>query len=320
MSRHPLRVDLAALARRLPARPLTRFAPSPTGWLHLGHLVNAIYVWGVARALNGRVLLRIEDHDRGRCRREYESGLLEDLEWLGLVPDLGDPAQYRAGRCDLRQSDNKNAYLSAVGALQQLNLVYACDCSRKDIAREVPDLFNEEMRYPGTCRARELEPGPGVGTRVVLGPGEERFDDALLGPQSQTPDEQCGDLLIRDRLGQWTYQFAVTVDDYRQGVDLVVRGEDLLDSTGRQIRLARLLGRATPPVFLHHPLIRKPSGEKLSKASGDTGLRDLRAGGATPQALLGEAAFRAGLLEQPREVAVDELAALIASPTHCHPE
>jgi glutamyl-Q tRNA(Asp) synthetase len=157
-------------------------------------------------------------------------------------------------------------------------------------------------------------PGPGVGLRVVLGPGQERFDDALLGPQSQTPDAQCGDLLIRDRLGQWTYQFAVTVDDYRQGVDLVIRGEDLLDSTGRQIRLAQLLGRATPPVFLHHPLVRKPGGDKLSKASGDTGLRDLRAAGAAPQELLGEAAFRAGLLDERRPVAVGELAELVARP------
>ena len=279
-----------------------------------------MYVWGVARALDGRVLLRIEDHDRSRCRPEYEAGLLEDLEWLGLVPDLGDPAEYRAGRSEFRQSDSAAVYTRAVCELGERAHVYGCDCSRKDIAREVPDLLNEEMRYPGTCRERGLEPGPGVGIRVVLGPGEERFDDALLGPQSQTPKEQCGDLLIRDRLGQWTYQFAVTVDDYRQEVDLVIRGEDLLDSTGRQIRLARLLGRAAPPVFLHHPLIRRPSGEKLSKASGDTGLRDLRAAGATPQALLGEAAFRAGLLERVRDVRVDELPALITSPTGCHPE
>ena len=116
--------------------------------------------------------------------------------------------------------------------------------------------------------------------------GTETFADLELGQQSQNPAEQCGDLLIRDRLGNWTYQFAVTVDDWRQDIDLVIRGVDLLASTGRQIRLARLLGRATPPSFLHHPLIMKSATQKLSKADGDTGVRDLRAAGWTPAKVL----------------------------------
>jgi glutamyl-tRNA synthetase/glutamyl-Q tRNA(Asp) synthetase len=107
----------------------------------------------------------------------------------------------------------------------------------------------------------------------------ERFDDRRLGPQAQRPSAQCGDVLARDRDGNWTYQFAVAVDDWRQGVNLIVRGEDLLDSTGRQIQLARLLGRRDPPVFLHHPLIMKSETQKLSKSDGDTGIRDLRAKG-----------------------------------------
>jgi glutamyl-tRNA synthetase/glutamyl-Q tRNA(Asp) synthetase len=111
---------------------------------------------------------------------------------------------------------------------------------------------------------------------------DETFDDLRLGRQSQNPAAQCGDLLIRDRIGNWTYQFAVTVDDWRQHIDLIVRGVDLLASTGRQIRLARLLGRATPPAFLHHPLIMKSPTQKLSKSDGDTGVRDLRARGWTP--------------------------------------
>ena len=111
--------------------------------------------------------------------------------------------------------------------------------------------------------------------------GDEVFDDALLGRLTQTPAEQCGDLLVRDRDGHWTYQFAVTVDDLRQGVTLVIRGSDLVSSTGRQVLLARMLGRTTP-VFLHHPLIHDGRGEKLSKSAGDTGVRELRAAGLTP--------------------------------------
>ncbi len=109
-----------------------------------------------------------------------------------------------------------------------------------------------------------------------IDPGVERFDDLRLGPQVQDPAAQGGDLLIRDRRGNWTYQFAVTVDDWQQSIDLVVRGTDLLDSTGRQIRLARMLGRETPPQFLHHPLIMKSATQKLSKSDGDTGVAELR--------------------------------------------
>jgi glutamyl-tRNA synthetase/glutamyl-Q tRNA(Asp) synthetase len=115
-----------------------------------------------------------------------------------------------------------------------------------------------------------------------MDPGVERFVDERLGLQQQDPSEQCGDLLIRDRHGNWTYQFCATVDDWQQGIDLVIRGEDLLPSTGRQIRLARLLGRATPPSFMHHPLIMKSSTQKLSKSDGDSGVRDLRERGWSP--------------------------------------
>jgi glutamyl-tRNA synthetase/glutamyl-Q tRNA(Asp) synthetase len=288
-------LDLALLRGRLPPAPLTRFAPSPTGFLHLGHVANAIWVWGVARALGGRVLLRIEDHDRGRSRNAYERAALEDLEWLGLAPDIGLPEELRAGASPFRQSDCVEVYAAALERLRRSQRVYACECSRRDLALEAGDLFDQETRYPGRCRERDLGERAGLGVRVRMPDQTEAFADVRLGPMSQVPAQQCGDLLLRDRTGNWSYQFAVVVDDLRHGVDLVIRGEDLLSSTGRQILLGRMLGRERPPVFLHHPLIRKENGAKLSKSSGDTGVRELRAAGATPEAVLGEAVWRTGL-------------------------
>ena len=294
----------------LPAGWRTRFAPAPTGYLHLGHVVNAVYVWGLARAFGGRVILRIEDHDRTRSRPEYEQAILDDLDWLGLAPDLGETTAFRAGALPLRQSDNTARYKAALEQLDHAGLVYACDCSRRDIAQEVPDVFGEEMRYTGRCRGRGVDKSAANARRVVMSPGAERFDDLRLGTQAQEPAAQCGDLLVRDRLGQWTYQFAVVVDDMEQGVDVVIRGEDLLPSTGRQIRVGRLLGRGRPPLFLHHPLIIKPDGSKLSKSAGDTGIRELRAGGATAASVLGQAAALAGLVETGRRLPADALSSL----------
>ena len=262
----------------LPLRPAsladgfrTRYAPSPTGYLHLGHVRNAVWTWDVSRAWNGRVVLRIEDHDATRCQEEYVEALREDLDWLGFVPDEVAP----------RQSERYARYEDVLAELRDRGLAYVCACSRKDIAEVAGDVFNEETPYPGTCRELGLEPAPGRGWRVIMEQGSETFTDLLLGEQLQEPSRQCGDLLVRDRLGNWTYQFAVTVDDMDQGIDLVIRGDDLLSSTGRQLRLARMLGRTAMPLFLHHPLIMKPSGEKLSKASGDTGVREMRAAGMT---------------------------------------
>ncbi|HUQ14618.1 MAG TPA: glutamate--tRNA ligase family protein [Gemmatimonadales bacterium] len=303
-------LDLAALRGRLPPSPITRFAPSPTGFLHLGHVANAICVWGVARALGGRVLLRVEDHDRGRSRPEYEAAALEDLEWLGLAPDLGTPAELRLGTSPHRQSDCERAYAAALEGLARTARVYACDCTRKDIAAEAGDPLDQETRYPGRCRDRGLPLTDGRGIRIVMEPGAETFADALLGVVTQAPSEQCGDLLLRDRTGNWTYQFAVVVDDDRHDVDLVVRGEDLLPSTGRQIRLSRMLGRERPPVFLHHPLIRKEDGAKLSKSSEDTGVRELRRAGASPEMVLGRAAWLTGLVEQPVNLSAEDLPSL----------
>ncbi len=252
----------------------TRFAPAPTGWLHLGHVLNAEYVWGSGAT----VLLRIEDHDRERCRPEYDAGIVDDLAWLG----------YRYEPPIVRQSQRDAIYREAVDALRAQGVVYACDCTRAQIAARTSRTSRTsqpkhpalpDLRYDGHCRDRGLALAGGAGWRVRMDPGVERFVDGLLGPQSQDPWEQCGDVLIRDRLGNWTYQFVAAVDDFRQGIDLVIRGVDLLASTGRQIRIARLLGRATPAEFRHHPLIMKSPDQKLSKSDGDTGVRDLRARG-----------------------------------------
>lgn len=270
---------------------ISRFAPAPTGFLHLGHVVNAVYVWRESRARGGRVLLRIEDHDRQRSRRKYEATILDDLDWLGFSAD--EPP--------VRQSERGDIYEDALDGLRRQGLVYACNCSRAEIlaVSRSASLSGErnghsngpdaELRYPGTCRDRGLTEGPGLGIRVRLDDTVERFVDLRHGPQEQQPSAQCGDLLVKDRDGNWTYQFAATVDDFVQGVTLVVRGDDLLASTGRQIQVARLLGRGEPPQFLHHPLIMKSPGQKLSKSDGDTGIRDLRAKGWTREQVIARA-------------------------------
>ena len=260
----------------------TRFAPAPTGWLHLGHLLNAEYVWGAARQHGGEVLLRIEDHDRERSRPEYEAGILDDLDWLGYRHDIFPTDAFRAGRCDGRQSAREHVYREAFEILRGRGLVYACDCTRRALTaagRRDGSKETSELYYPGSCRDRNLPLEDGYGWRLRIEPGVETFEDMRMGLQRQSPAGQCGDVLLRDRHGNWTYQFAVTVDDWRQDIDLVIRGADLLQSTGRQIRIARLLGRERPPSFLHHPLIMKSAGQKLSKSDGDTGVRDLRARG-----------------------------------------
>jgi glutamyl/glutaminyl-tRNA synthetase len=274
---------------------LTRFAPAPTGYLHLGHVANALHVWGEARAHGGSVLLRIEDHDRERCRPEYEIALLEDLDWLGFVPDIYPTYTFRAGRCESRQSDRGAIYDAMAARLREQGVVYACACTRKVLESWSPEglgSVGRDVPYPGTCRDLGLPFGGEVGWRVRLPHDTVTFDDPWCGVQTQTPSAQCGDLLIRDRRGNWTYQFVATVDDYLQGITHVIRGTDLLPSTGRQILLGRMLGRPEPAAFAHHGLIMKSATQKLSKSDGDTGVRDLRAAGWTRERIIAEAAHR----------------------------
>jgi len=276
----------------IPRARRTRFAPAPTGHLHLGHVANALWVWGAARSAGARVLLRIEDHDRQRSRAAFDASILVDLAWLGFAADAGPVRQTDA--------DARAAYDEALARLSAADLVYRCGCTRSTFAAWARD-HGPDWRgpgCPGACRTKALPGDAATSLRVALGAGTEAFDDLLRGPQHDEP-AATGDLVVRDRSGNWTYGFAVVVDDLRQDVDLVIRGEDLLDDTARQIRLGRLLGRTEPPRFLHHPLIRKSSGAKLSKSDGDTGVRDLRAAGWTPEDVRNAAA---GLGRVPEEI------------------
>jgi glutamyl-tRNA synthetase/glutamyl-Q tRNA(Asp) synthetase len=272
---------------------LTRFAPAPTGWLHLGHVVNALYVWGLGRARGARVLLRIEDHDRQRARPEYERALLDELDWLGFVPDLFPTAAFRAGRCASRQQDRHEIYARAATRLDAAGLLYGCRCSRRDLATAATG--GAPQGCVDRCEHQGLGLAEGLAWRLRMTPDEETVDDLLAGSHRFDPSAD-GDVVIRDRLGNWTYQFAVSVDDLDQAVDLVIRGRDLLDSTGRQIQIARRLGRLHPPVFAHHPLLMKSAAQKLSKSDGDTGIRALAAAGWSAAQVIGEAAFRIGLV------------------------
>jgi glutamyl-tRNA synthetase/glutamyl-Q tRNA(Asp) synthetase len=277
---------------KIPLR--TRFAPSPTGYLHRGHVLNAIMVWGVARLYGGKIMLRVEDHDRERCRPEYETALLEDLQWLGLEWDEFS-----------RQSDREEIYLEMLDALRMTEHVYHCQCSRKDILENSMQPGGE-LWYPGTCDNLDLDEKDN-GVRVVLPTYSTGFDDSILGEQIQTPALQCGDILLRDRKGNWTYHFACVVDDFLQKINLVIRGEDLLESTGRQMMLHTMLANPNSPKYLHHPLIFEKNGVKMSKRDFSMSIREERSKGINREKLFGEVLYSAGILPAYRPVAVGEL-------------
>ena len=295
---------------------VTRFAPSLTGYLHLGHVLHMLYVWGIARATGGRVISRIEDHDLSRSRPEYEAAILENMEWLGFVPDVGimsDTQWHRsfggttsvsslgrdrarpstAGRSDYRQSDCGDQYERMLQRLNAHGRVYGCECTRKQIIDEQSDEA-AELCYTGTCADKGL-PLVGNTVRFRVPPGEVAFEDLRLGAYRQIPQQQCGDFSLRDRQGQWTYQFACVCDDIRHGVDSVIRGEDILSSTARQILLFQALD-APVPVYFHHPLICDEAGVKLSKRQRSESITRLREAGATPGEIIGQAAHAGELI------------------------
>lgn len=291
----------------LPIGLRTRFAPSPTGYLHLGHVASAIYVWGIARLHGAEILLRMEDHDQGRCRRHYEASILENLRWLGFSADIGvtdadKPSPYR-------QSNHSERYEEALDQLHAST--YRCQCSRKDILERTGTQLHE-LWYDGYCRS--IDRGPNIRAKF---PREiQRFHDHRLGAQTQTPADQCGDLLLKDRDGFWTYNFAVTVDDIKEGINLIIRGEDILSATGRQLQLRQILGG--PSIagvhFMHHPLLRSPENaeQKLSKRDRSTSIGEWKAQGYAPEDLIGKAAFQLGLLDRETKVSAHELEGLFS--------
>lgn len=244
------------------SRPyIGRFAPSPSGPLHLGSLYAAVVSWLDARAHNGVWLLRMEDIDSERCRPEYAAIIRRQLADFGLEWDRELPAQ----------SQRLEAYHEVLDSWWQVAHVYPCQCTRKTLA---PYRVDGETRYPGTCRPTGTHGRPALKTMTGMAirfrlpePSVAEFTDRAHGPLTQDVARQCGDVVIRRRTGDYTYQFAVSVDDATQGITHVVRGDDLLASVGRQIWLLQALG-ATPPRYLHHPLWHDASGAKLSKATG----------------------------------------------------
>jgi glutamyl-tRNA synthetase len=283
-----------------------RFAPSPTGALHLGSALTALLAWLHARAAGGAFVMRVEDLDGPRVVPGAEAEQLDDLRWLGLDwdegPDVGGP------HAPYRQSERTDRYVAALDALAARDLVYWCDCSRAEIARvaSAPHAGDEGPRYPGTCRPHGLRPRafrrpPAV--RLAVPPGAVVVDDALQGPIRQDVAAAVGDFVLRRGDGVFAYQLAVVVDDLAMGVTHVVRGADLLGSAPRQALLARLLG-GTPPRTAHGPLLLAPDGTRLAKRAHGVALRDHRAAGTAPGDVVAALATRLGLppARHPREL------------------
>ena len=263
-----------------------RFAPSPTGRLHLGNARTALLGWLQARAQGGEFLLRVEDLDPDRSRAEYEAACLDDLAWLGL--DWDGPVW--------RQSARGAAYAEALLALQQQGRVYPCTCSRAEVARaaSAPHAGEDGPVYPGTCRREGPRPDRKAALRFAVEGGPTAFVDLVRGPQSQDVARAVGDFVVQRQDGVASYQLAVVVDDAAQGITCVLRGDDLLESTPRQLQLYRALG-LPPPDFAHVPLLLGTDGRRLAKRDGLWTLGGLRQAGARPQAVVGLLARSAGL-------------------------
>jgi glutamyl-Q tRNA(Asp) synthetase len=271
---------------------VTRFAPSPTGLLHLGSAYSALIAWTRAREAGGRFLVRIEDTDIRRCRREFETAILQDLKWLGLDWD----GEVR------RQSDHFSDYGHQLGRLSRRGLVYPCFCSRAEIEREIAASASaphatrhgpDGPLYPGTCRSLT----PAERKRRIAAGREHcvRLDSAAAaaaaGPYDFVDEGRgrivgqpllMGDFVIARKDTPTSYHLAVTVDDHLQGVTLVTRGEDILPSTHIHVLLQRLQGYATP-LYAHHGLITDATGRRLAKRDRDLTIRSLRESGLSPE-------------------------------------
>ena len=275
-----------------------RFAPSPSGRMHLGNLFCALLSWLSVKSRGGRWILRIEDLDTARCRPDYARQVEEDLRWLGLPWDEGGST----GGPDAPyfQSRRTALYESALARLQGMGLVYPCFCTRAQLhAASAPHREDGLTVYPGTCRdlppeeiAARIAAGRRPALRLRVPEKTVSFRDGHLGPVSEYLPTDCGDFLLRRSDGLFAYQLAVVVDDAAMGVTEVVRGADLLSSTPRQLLLYELLGLPAPR-FRHFPLLLSPDGRRLSKRDGDLGLAALQTR-CTPEEVVGKLAYLAG--------------------------
>jgi glutamyl-tRNA synthetase len=284
-----------------------RFAPSPTGDVHLGTASTALIAWLSARSRGGRFLLRVEDLDRARVIPGAEQQQREDLLWLGLDwdegPDTGGPS------APYRQSERGALYESALRKLADQGRTYLCDCSRAEISRvaSAPHPGEEGPRYPGTCRDRGSAPfrrPPSIRLRVP--DRVVAVEDALQGALLQNVGAAVGDFVLKRGDGVYAYQLAVVVDDLAMGITEVVRAADLLSSAPRQALLADLLG-GTRPAFAHTPVLEGPEGARLAKRDVAASIRSLRASGLGSEQVLGRLASLLGLVDSARPRSAKDL-------------
>jgi glutamyl-tRNA synthetase len=275
-----------------------RLAPSPTGGLHVGHARTFLIAWLAARSAGGKVVLRIEDIDATRVRQEAVKLLSVDLAWLGLDWDEGPGV---GGPCNTYvQSERKDHYAEVLERLKGADMVYPCTCTRADIewASSAPHADDEGPTYPGTCSGRRSADAASLGDRPFawrfrVPPGPVEWDDFVRGPMRLDPSRLGGDFIVaRNGIGPG-YQLAVVVDDALMGVNQVIRGDDLIPSTPRQILLFRQLGRPVPR-YGHVPLVVGPDGRRLAKRDGSIKLATLRESGVDPRRLVGSLAQSCG--------------------------
>ena len=283
-----------------------RFAPSPTGRMHLGNVYSALLSWLSVRSQDGAWVLRIEDLDPQRSRREFALQLEADLRWLGLDWD-----EYYV------QSERGEIYTHYLNLLGQKCLTYPCYCTRADImATQAPHESDGRIVYAGTCRPKHLEDawlnvdahpsGRKPATRIIVPDEDICFIDAHYGEQSVNLARHCGDFVLRRADGAWAYQLAVVVDDALMGITEVVRGRDLLLSAPQQIYLYRLLGFEVP-TFCHLPLLCNLAGQRLCKRDKSLDLGEIRKAGHLPEAVIGKLAFYAGIIDHTEPVSAQEL-------------